>query len=97
MGGLHRAGGKFTRSHTTLIEAAAPIVDAAQELPEVSKISLGEIKVIGRGLRNVKFFDINGGLRLVVRANTTRQDLYVYTSDPAGTKAVLERAFAGGQ
>jgi len=42
----HRAGKKFTSSHTTLIDAAEELVDAAAKLSEVTKISLGEIKVI---------------------------------------------------
>ncbi len=88
---LHRAGGKFTRSHTTLIDAAVPIVDKAEDLSEVSKISLGEIKVIGKGLQNVKFFPINGGWRLVIRGNISRQEIYIYTDDPEKTKWELAR------
>ena len=88
---LHRAGGKFTKSHTTLIDAAIPIVDRASDMPEVTKISLGEIRTIGKGLRGVKFHPINGGWRLVVRGNTTIQDIYIYTGSPEKTKWELSK------
>lgn len=86
---LHRAGGKFTRNHTTLIDAAAPIVDRANELEEVSKIALGIIKVIGKGKPSVKFVPINGGWKVVVRGNLGLQEIFVYTIDPEGTRSIL--------
>jgi hypothetical protein len=87
---LHRAGGKITRSHTPLIDAAIPVVDNAEKYSEVSKISLGEIKVIGRGLPNIKFFPINGGWKLVIRGNISRQDIFIYTDDPEKTRKSIE-------
>lgn len=86
---LHRAGGKITRNHTTIIEAAAGLVDRACELPEVSKISLGVIKVIGKGMPSLKFVPINGGWKLVVRGNLGKQEIYVYTKHPAKTRSEL--------
>lgn len=86
----HRAGGKIAGSHTTLIDAAEKLVDTANKLPEVTKISLGEIKVIGRGMRNIKFLDIDSGLKCVVRGNTSRQYIYIYTDNPEKTKTTLE-------
>ena len=58
----HRAGGKITASHTSIIDAALPIVDAAEKLPEVTKISLGIIKQVGRGgrQRRIKFLPRDG-------------------------------------
>lgn len=87
--GLHRAGGKITKNHTTVIEAAARLVDRACELPEVTKVSLGIIKVIGKGMPNLKFLPINGGWRLVVRGNLGRQEIFVYTNDPEKTRSDL--------
>jgi hypothetical protein len=87
----HRAGGKLTRSHTTLIDAAVPVVDHLQQRPEVSKISLGLIKSLGKGKAGLKFHEVVGGWRIVVRGNTSLQDLVVYTTDPARTKFELER------
>ena len=87
----HRAGGKLTRSHTTLIDAAVPVVDLLQDRPEVSKISLGLIKNIGKGSTGLKFHVAVGGWRVVVRGSTSLQEIVVYTSDPARTKFELER------
>lgn len=81
----HRAGGKFASSHTTLIEAAEALVDAAVRLPEVTKISLGEIKVIGKGMRNIKFLETGGGFKCIVRGNTSRQFIYIYSDNPSKT------------
>ena len=85
----HRSGGKFAGSHTTLIDAAEELVDAARSLPEVTKISLGEIKVIGKGMRNIKFIAIDSGWKCVVRGNTSRQYIFIYTTDPSLTRLNL--------
>ncbi|MBN1525506.1 MAG: hypothetical protein JW904_13575 [Spirochaetales bacterium] len=84
--GNHRAGGKITRSHTTLIDHAARIVDAIHDRPEVTKISLGMISNIGRGKPGIKFLPITGGFKLVVRGNISKQELFVYTKDPEVTR-----------
>ncbi len=86
---LHRAGGKLTRNHTTLIDAAAPLVDFLQGRPEVSKISLGLIKNIGKGQNGLKFHAVTGGWRVVVRGNVSLQEIVVYTSDPETTRRDL--------
>ena len=44
----HKTGGKITTSHTSIIDAALPVVEAAEKLPEVTKISLGIIKQVGK-------------------------------------------------
>jgi len=64
-------------------------VDAAMKLPEVTKISLGEIKVIGRGMANTKFIEIDSGFKCVVRGNTSRQYIFIYSDNPAVTRAKL--------
>jgi len=79
---LHRAGGKLTRNHTTLIDAAAPVVDFLQECDVVSKISLGIIKNIGKGAPGLKFHPVTGGWRVVVRGNVSLQEIVVYTEEP---------------
>jgi hypothetical protein len=83
---LHRAGGKITKSHTTIIDAAVSLVERAEKLPEVTKISLGEIKIIGKGKANVKFLPIPAGLKAVVRGNISKQEIFIYSSDPEKTK-----------
>jgi siroheme synthase len=85
----HRSGGKFASSHTTIIEAAEDLVDAATRLPDVTKISLGEIKVIGRGMRNIKFLETAGGFKCIVRGNTSRQYIYIYSNEPVQTRHSL--------
>jgi len=90
--GIHRAGGKITRSHTTLTDQAAFIVDAIHDRPEVTKISLGMIANIGRGKPNVKFLPITGGLKVVVRGNTSKQEIFIYTGDPGSTRGAVLRA-----
>lgn len=79
---LHRAGGKLTRNHTTLIDAAAPVIDFLQECEDVSKISLGMIKTIGKGSPGLKFHPVTGGWRLVIRGNVSLQEIVVYTDEP---------------
>ena len=85
----HRAGGKLTSSHTTIIDAAIPVVDLLQSSGEVSKISLGVIKHIGKGKPGIKFHPVVGGWKVVVRGNISLQELVVYTSDPETTRTNL--------
>jgi len=87
----HRAGGKLTRSHTTLIDAAVPLVDFLQGRDEVTKISLGMIKNIGKGSPGLKFHPVVGGWKVVVRGNVSLQEMVVYTSDPDATRWGLLR------
>ena len=91
----HRAGGKITASHTSIIDAAVPIVAAAEKLPEVSKISLGIIKQVGRGgqQRRVKYLPITGGWKLTVRGSATVQEIFLYTSQATSTREFLETEF----
>lgn len=88
---LHRAGGKLTRSHTTLIDAAAVLVDHLQDRDDVSKISLGIIKNIGKGAPGLKFHAVVGGWKVVVRGNCSLQEMVVYTSEPERVRAGLLR------
>ena len=92
---IHRAGGKLTRSHTTLIDAAAPLVDYLQGREEVSKISLGMIKNIGKGQPGLKFHTVVGGLKVVVRGNVSLQEFVVYTVDPETVRRELLRIDSG--
>ena len=95
MAGNKISGGKVNRSHSTAIDAAIPIVRAAQKFPEVSKISLGIIKQIGKGLPNLKFTPINGGIKLVIRGSVCLQEIFVYTHDPRETERKIARDFNG--
>ena len=91
----HRAGGKITASHTSIIDAALPIVASAEKLPEVTKISLGIIKQVGRGgrQRRIKFLPITGGWKLTVRGSATVQEIFIYTGEATSTREMLEAEF----
>ena len=89
----HRAGSKITRSHTTIIDAAARVVDEARVRPEVTKVALGIIRQIGKGPPRLKFTPIQNGWKIMVRGNTTMHELFVYTAKPQLTKRELTQAF----
>ncbi len=88
----HRSGGKIAGSHSTLIDHAVRVVDAAQALSEVSKIVLGEI-VVKKCSQRLKFTEISAGLRLTICGNASLQIVYVYTSNPESTRRALSRVF----
>lgn len=75
-------GSKVTRSHTTVIEAAIPAVNAAKESAHVSKIVIGIIKATKTGQPHIKFTPIQAGLRMQVRGNSAVQLFFVYTDRP---------------
>lgn len=90
----HLGGGKITSSHSTIIDAALPVIRAAEEMTEVSKIAIGFIKAgIPNGQSRIKFNPITGGLRVQVRGNNCTQELFIYTEKPGKTQRVLEKAF----
>lgn len=80
----HRQGGKFAGSHTTIISGGDVIFDAAAEMPEVTKISLGVIKPLSRrggSPVRVKCMEIPENdkcLRVTVAKGATVQIAYVY-------------------
>ncbi len=90
----HQTGTKITSSHSTATSAAHIIVAAAHELDCVSKITLGIIKHIGGGgEKRLKFLPITGGTKAVVRGSGAVQEIFVYTTDVAGTEAHLAHVF----
>lgn len=86
------AGRKFTKSHTTCIDSAVPIVKAAEKLDLVSKISLGIINSCkgGTSAQKTKISIIEAGLFIKVRGSTSVQDIYIFTKDPKDVKNYLE-------
>ncbi len=85
---------KITRSHTSTIEKAEEVVAMIQKLPEVTKISLGIIKHIGVGKPTVKFHEITGGFKAVIRGNISIQEIFVYTKDPSGVQKRIKGLFS---
>ena len=93
----HRAGGKIAGSHTTVIDAAIPLIDQAQKIPGVSKIVLGIIQHIGNGRTQIKSRPIQSGLKAIVRGNGCVQEIYIYTSEPKTTQQQLFDIFHNGK
>ena len=86
-------GKKSGGTHTTLIDAAEPLIKVAEKLPEVTKIALGFIKVTPRrtGIRRVKFQRTASGLLMTVRGNTSVQAVRIYTALPDIVQQSLEK------
>ena len=83
-------GPKFNGKHTTLIAAAERVVAALREDPRVTKIIIGVITSRRGRTTSVKAVPINAGLRVTVVSAKNVQELYAYTDDIAGVKALLE-------
>jgi len=78
----HLAGGKYTASHTSVIEAAVAPLQAAARLDCVSKISLGIIHRVPSADPLLKFLDDSSGSLLAkVRGRASIQEVRIYTSD----------------
>ncbi len=86
-------GKKITRSHTSVIDAAKPLISCIEQSMYVTKISLGIIKHIGTGKPNLKFHPITGGVKVVVRGNTSIQELFIYTQDVGRVTLLLKENF----
>ena len=89
----HLQGGKFTASHTTIIEPAERVIHAASRLNTVTKISLGLIQRVPSKKARLMFTEIPAGLKLTVIGTGSLQDFVIYTSDRPAVIAALEAAF----
>ncbi len=87
------AGGKFTGSHTTVIEPAETLIKVLNSSDLVSKISLGFIKNKagkgGSGQARYKLHENGSGLKLVVSGAGTIQEFYIYTNNLTQVKALI--------
>ncbi len=91
--GNHLQGGKFTASHTTVIDVAREPLLAAEKLDCVSKISLGLIKRLPNGTASIKFTDEGTTCLLVkIRGTASLQEIRIYTDDKQQTKEAMCRA-----
>lgn len=88
----HATGKKVSRRHTTIIDAAEPVVRLLNRRPEVRSIRLGEITAGLKGgqARRIKITPIRGGLKVQVRGSASVQIIWVYTSAPHLTIKALE-------
>lgn len=89
----HRAGGKFTGSHGSIIEAAEAPVDAAARLFEVSKIALGRIERVVVKKQRLKFKETPAGLEVAVYGQACVQTIHVYTTDREKVIRIMTAAF----
>lgn len=91
----HRAGGKISGKHTTVIPAAEKIIDFLEKQTEVKKISVGFIKQgIKGGKHSLKIVKTTSGLLLKVRGTASIQDIWIYTDDADGVAKMVEEKFA---
>ncbi len=90
----HLSGGKYTTSHTTVIEVAEMPARAAAGLECVSKVSLGLIKTLRNGPPAIKFTDEGPGCLLVkVRGVSSLQEVRVYHKDKNAVVVAMSAAF----
>lgn len=90
----HRAGGKVSGKHTTVIPAAEKIVDFLEKQIEVKKISVGFIKHgIKSGRHSVKITKTESGLLLKVRGTASIQEIWVYAEDVSVLEKMVKNEF----
>jgi hypothetical protein len=89
----HISGGKVTGSHTTITDAVASIINEIKNMGEVTKISLGFITpgLKATGNITVKITDDGNCILLTVKGNTSKQELYVYSTNRQQTKLEIAR------
>ncbi len=76
-------GGKFSMTHSTVIEAAEQFLMEAKKLDSVSKISVGIIKPCASGPRNIKLVLEQHAIRTQVHGVRYVQTFYIYGADLA--------------
>ena len=76
----HLAGKKITKSHSTVIKAANKLITKLIKSPLISKVSIGQIKVIGSAPQKIKIIEQPAGLKLIVRGSTSIQNFFIYTN-----------------
>lgn len=77
-------GPKFNGRHTTLIDAAIPVVEQLRDDERVTKIIIGMITSRRGKTTTIKAVPVSAGLRLTIAAPRNVQELYVYTTEPDG-------------
>ncbi|MFA7209221.1 MAG: DUF2103 domain-containing protein [Parcubacteria group bacterium] len=78
----HRSGGKIGGRHTTVIDAARPIIDFLLKDPGVSNIAIGHIKMgIKAGPQRVKIKEETGCLLIKIRGSASVQEIRVFAKE----------------
>lgn len=76
-----------------MTEASAEVAGLAYKSSLVMKISLGEIRHVHGGRRDLKFLSINGGVKAVVRGNGSVHHVYIYTNSPKEVVRLITEEF----
>ena len=75
-------GPKFSGKHSTVIDTAIPVVEAARDCDHVTKVALGIIKPVRPSKPHIKFTATKGGLKVQVRGANAVQIFWLYTTEP---------------
>lgn len=75
-------GPKFNGKHSTVIDTAIRMVEAARDSAHVTKIALGVITPLRAGQAHLKFTPVSGGLKMQVRGANAVQIFWLYTTEP---------------
>ncbi|EKE11688.1 MAG: hypothetical protein ACD_15C00037G0017 [uncultured bacterium] len=90
----HRSGGKIGGRHTTVIDAAKPVVDFLLKHPDVTSITVGYIKMrLKTAPQRIKVMEESGCLLLKVRGTASIQELRVFSKNIEKVKNDLEEKF----
>lgn len=88
MKGLNKK--KITKSHTTAIDAAEPILNNSLKSPYITKIVLGIIKKTKRNSpKRLKLKETNTGFEISVRGNLYIQTVFVFCDNKKAAKEFL--------
>jgi len=85
----HLSGKKFSKRHTTVIDAAKKLIKFLANQSLVNKISIGEIKVINNGPKRLKVLTSPAGIKLMVRGSNSRQYFFIYTTEIEKVKLLI--------
>jgi hypothetical protein len=89
----HISGKHVSKSHSTTIEEAVPIIKSALSNPLIDKVVIGEISSIIHGPRRIKFTLVPAGLKIMIRGINARQLFFIYTEHQDAVKQFLEQAW----
>lgn len=90
----HRCGGKIGGKHTTVIDAAKPVVDFLLKNTDVTSVTVGFIKMrLKTAPQRMKIMEESGCLFLKVRGTASIQELRVFSKNLAQVRKDLEMKF----
>ena len=84
--------GKVKDSHSTYIEEATWMVEAAKKIASVKSVNPGRID--GKGgsvIRTLRVISQNGGLLLIVKGSNAKQGLHVYVESGTDILAIVRQ------